>query len=201
MVFIQKPDQTTVQQFIETQRQKPFSYPEVGGTRESPPGGYIIDHNRVQLGFGEDVFARAKIALHRWEMFRLGWVELCWPQAPLGVGTTVAVLGQAYGLWSLNVCRIVYTFEDVGGVERFGFAYGTLPDHLARGEERFMIEWHHQDDSVWYDILAFSRPNQWLARLGYPVVRQSQRRFARESLAMMRQVMSCASGGLVSWNM
>ena len=36
---------------------------------------------------------------------------------------------------------------------KFGFAYGTLPDHAATGEERFLIEWNQDDDSVWYDIL------------------------------------------------
>lgn len=52
-----------------------------------------------------------------------------------------------------------------GSIARFGFAYGTLPGHVESGEERFQIEWHRSDDSVWYDILAFSRPNHPLARL------------------------------------
>jgi uncharacterized protein (UPF0548 family) len=30
---------------------------------------------------------------------------------------------------------------DEWGVERFGFAYGTLPCHLVAGEERFQVEW------------------------------------------------------------
>jgi hypothetical protein len=33
------------------------------------------------------------------------------------------------------------SFKDVWGVERFGFAYGTLPCHLVAGEERFVVEW------------------------------------------------------------
>ena len=68
---------------------------------------------------------------------------------------------------------------------RFGFAYGTLPDHVERGEERFTIEWQ-ADDSVWYDIYAFSRPKHPLARLGFPVTRMLQKRFARDSLAVMK---------------
>lgn len=187
MYFIQKPKPDVIQQFIERQRQQPFTYAEVGHSRDCPPDGYVIDHNRIRLGAGQAVFAEAQAALRHWEMFRLGWVVLCWPEAPLDEGTTVAVLGQAFGLWSLNACRIVYTLAEDEAVERFGFAYGTLPNHLERGEERFTIEWHHQDDSVWYDILAFSRPNQWVARLGYPLVRRLQRRFTRESMAVMRR--------------
>ena len=48
------------------------------------------------------------------------------------------------------------------------------------------MEWQ-EDDSVWYDILAFSRPNHFLARLGYPIVRRLQRRFARDSAAAMKR--------------
>ncbi len=113
------------------------------------------------------------------------------PDAPLEVGTTVGVLAWALGLWSLNACRIVYLMEEQGEVERFGFAYGTLLDHIERGEERFSLEWHRRDNSVWYDILAFSRPNQLLSRLAYPYVRRLQKRFAWDS----RQAMARAVKG------
>jgi len=74
-------------------------------------------------------------------------------------------------------------------MERFGFAYGTLAEHAESGEERFTVEWNRDDDSVWYDILAFSRPRQMLARVGYPVSRSLQRKFAKDSkLAMLQSV-------------
>ncbi|MEK6323521.1 MAG: DUF1990 family protein [Acidobacteriota bacterium] len=48
---------------------------------------------------------------------------------------------------------------------------------------------HSKDDSVWYDIYAYSRPNHLIAKLGYPVTRLLQKRFARESMdAMLRAV-------------
>lgn len=75
--------------------------------------------------------------------------------------------------------------DEEGPVKRFGFAYGTLSEHAESGEERFTVEWHEQDDAVWYDILAFSRPQQLLARLGYPFARRLQKRFARDSAAAM----------------
>lgn len=88
----------------------------------------------------------------------------------------------------MNACRIVYVVDVVGGadnVRRCGFAYGTLPDHGAVGEERFMVEWRPADDSVWYDLYALSRPGHPLARLGYPLARGLQRRFARASKRAM----------------
>jgi uncharacterized protein (UPF0548 family) len=75
-------------------------------------------------------------------------------------------------------------------VEKFGFAYGTLAEHAERGEERFLVEWHQDDDTVWYDLLAFSKPGP-MARVGYPLARRLQKRFARDSKeAMKRAVVS-----------
>ena len=94
-------------------------------------------------------------------------------------------LARILGLWWVNACRIVYLVDEQAPVSRFGFAYGTLPEHAESGEERFTVEWHEDDDTVWYDILAFSRPHQLLARLAYPYVRRLQKRFARDSAAAM----------------
>lgn len=92
-------------------------------------------------------------------------------------------------MWSLNACRIVYVTEETGETERFGFAYGTLPDHVESGEERFWVELDHRDDSVWYDLLAFSRPNRLAVKLGFFYARILQRRFAADShRAMARAV-------------
>ncbi len=102
----------------------------------------------------------------------------------------MAVLARSFGLWWLNACRIVAVFGGEGAASRFGFAYGTLPDHVGTGEERFLVEWDRGNDSVWYDILAFSRPRQLLARLGYPVMRRKQRRFGRDSAAAMRRAVA-----------
>lgn len=110
---------------------------------------------------------------------------MCNPDTPIETGKTVAVLARVFGLWTLNACRIVYVVDEAGSVTKFGFAYGTLPEHAESGEERFTIEWNQQDDSVWYDILAFSRPNQLLVWLGYLVVRRLQERFRRDSTAVM----------------
>ena len=131
------------------------------------------------------MFQLARTALQRWEQFRLGWVEAWSPDTPIKSGEVVAVMGRAIGLWWLNACRIVYVVDESGPISKFGFAYGTLPGHVESGEERFLIEWDRSENSVWYDILAFSKPNHFLTKLGYPVVRRTQKRFGRNSAASM----------------
>ena len=189
MFSLKKPSDAEIRQFLRVQQSLPFSYLEVGASRGDLPSGYTVDHNRVRLGEGQQVFDRARQAIQGWEMFRVGWMRLLWPGASIEAGTTVGLLTWQLGVWSLNACRVVYVIEEDEPVQKYGFAYGTLPDHAERGEERFMVEWHHSDDSVWYDICAFSRPKQFLAKAAYPFTRRLQKRFARDSMrAMLKAV-------------
>ena len=123
--------------------------------------------------------------MRRWEMFNLGWVCVFQADAPIEVGTCAVVIVRHLGFYSLNAARIVYRIEEDGPVKRYGFAYGTLDEHAERGEERFLVEWNREDDSVWYDLFAFSQPRHPLARFGYPVSRMLQSRFARDSKRAM----------------
>ena len=179
-----RPSPDEIRAFLDRQRGAPFSYPDVGATRSTPPPGWAVDHNRIRLGQGRADFEAACAAVRRWEMFRIGWVEIQGADAPLATGLVIGPLAHVFGVWFMNACRVVYLIDEE---RRFGFAYGTLPAHAESGEERFSVEWREEDDSVWYDLLAFSRPGQWLTRLGEPVVRRLQKRFAKASMAAMER--------------
>jgi uncharacterized protein (UPF0548 family) len=168
MWSLRKPSTEIIRRFLDDQRKLDLSYSFVGATATTPPAGFVVDHTRIRLGSGEAVFATARAALQRWDQFRLNWLEAHPSDTPIRIGEVVAVLAHSAGLWWLVPCRIVYVIDETGPIHRFGFAYGTLPDHAATGEERFLIEWNRVDDSVWYDILAFSRPRHLLARWGNP---------------------------------
>src|SRR5258705_9591964 len=158
MFLPRQPSDETIRQFISSQHDLPFTYREVGATRsEAAPPGYNADHNRVKLGDGEDVYLRAVAALRNWKQFDLGWVTIVPPNTPIEVGLIVAIQARTFGFWSLSAARIVYVIEDEAPVKRFGFAYGTLPNHVEGGEERFTIERANRT-SVWYDIFAFPQP-------------------------------------------
>jgi uncharacterized protein (UPF0548 family) len=185
MFLLTKPNEERIRRFLSTQKEEAFTYQEADIAAYQSPRGYKVDHNRIKLGEGADVFLKSVEAIKRWEMFNIGWLELCWPNAPIEIGTTVAVLVDLRCCWSLNACRITRVFDE--DPRRYGFAYGTLPGHAESGQESFIVEWNSDDDSVWYDLFAYSRPNQILAKLGYPVARALQKRFARDSMRAMRR--------------
>lgn len=190
MLLWRRPNDEVIQAFLAGQAAQPFSYPAVGATRGDLPADYTVDHHRVRLGAGRAVFERAVAALRQWRMFAVDGVVLCWPDAPQQVGTTVAILAGVGGIWSLNACRIVYLIDEPGPPRRWGFAYGTLPEHVVRGEERFAVEWSPTSGDVSYDLLAFSQPRAAGLRAARPLLRAAQRRFARGSLAAMRRAVA-----------
>jgi uncharacterized protein (UPF0548 family) len=194
MVSLRRPSSETIRAFLASQADLDFTYEAVGATARVPPDGYAVDHTQIKLGEGEEVFLRAKAALGRWQQFRLGWVEAWPPETPIRAGVVVAVVAHEIGLWWLNACRIAYVVDEAGPVSRYGFAYGTLPDHAGTGEERFLVEWDRATGEVRYDLLAFSRPHLFLTRLGYPYLRRVQKRFGKESVAAMLKAVGDSMG-------
>ncbi|MEO6758831.1 MAG: DUF1990 domain-containing protein [Saprospiraceae bacterium] len=187
MPFFPKPSPAAITAFLARQSQLNYSYSGIGGTRsgETPPG-FDQDSNAQELGEGEEVWRLAKTAIRQWRMFPGGWAFMRPAETPIRAGETVAMITQVMGIWWLNACRIVYVLEDE---RQFGFAYGTLPGHVERGEELFLVECDAAG-KVRYSIRAFSQPRHWLARLGYPLARAYQRKFVRDSRASMLRAIS-----------
>lgn len=173
-----EPSGTDIENFLASQKDLPFSYKEVGASQTTIPAGYPINYHRIKLGDGAEIFDRAKDAVQSWTMYQLDWTRLYPSDAPIAVGQVVCVAVNHGLCWSINSCRIIYVLEEKGETERFGFAFGTLPGHSEAGEERFTVEWRRADDSVWFELLAFARPHDVLAKIGFPFVRYFQRKFA-----------------------
>ncbi|HXG84758.1 MAG TPA: DUF1990 domain-containing protein [Pyrinomonadaceae bacterium] len=190
MFTVFEPSETQIVNFLAAQRDLPFSYQEVGASKDKIPSGYPINHHRIQIGSGADGYARARKAIQNWTMYRLEWTRLFPANTPIVANEVVCVIVNHNLCWSLNPCRIIYVLEETGAVERYGFAFGTLPGHSEEGEERFTVEWRRTDDSVWYELLAFARPHHILARLGFPFVGLFQRKFARDSGRAMLEAAS-----------
>lgn len=182
MFLLSKPSDAAVSNFLANVSNDGFSCSEVGQSLGKVPGGYNVDHNRILIGTGRKSFDAAKKAVRDWKMFDMPWVDLHRFDTPIEVGRDVAILIKHFGFYSINAARIVYVIDEA---DRFGFAYGTLKQHGEKGEERFTVEYNAKNDEVWYDILAFSRPNHLMAQLGYPLTRHLQHCFARDSKEAM----------------
>jgi len=159
------------------------TYPEVGATSASVlPPGYRHDRYSIPLGRGNGVFQRGREALQTWQAHRHIGAVLVPAQPHIAVGTEV-VVALRVGPASLVVpCRIVSV---VDADDTYGFAYGTLPGHFERGEEAFHV-CRGREGEVSFEVVAFSRPADPLARLGSPIARLMQTRITRGYLEGIR---------------
>lgn len=179
MFCLRRPPPSTIARFLDRSQDLPLSY---GPIRMLETTTRRLDEQTVTIGRGSTDFERATRELGAWTHFALGWVELFPRGASIEPGTTVAVLIRHMGFWSLNGCRVLYHVQDD---TRFGFAYGTLPNHAEAGEELFVVEFNPVTDAVTYRIRAVSWPYALPAHIGQPIVRHLQERFRRDSAAAM----------------
>lgn len=162
-----------------------FTYAEIGATKGDPPKGWFALRDKVELGQGSATYVRAVEALDAWRMFDASWLTLH-TEGPPTPERTVAFASKQLGTWAMNACRVVYREEDEDAEQQVtAFAYGTLPDHVFRGEERFEVRWDRATDTVWFEIRQFSIPSNFLTRLLQPFARGVQRRFVQDAFAHM----------------
>jgi uncharacterized protein (UPF0548 family) len=179
-----RPSPERLQRFLDSLLPE-LTYSYVASSRDwDPPYGWDVDTKRVQIGT-TDQWDQARQALRDWAMFDQADV-LVFPAAPeLKPDVQLVVAARFAGLWVLNGLRIVYVIDQP---DRFGFGYGTLQRHAECGEERFLVE--RDQDGVWFDLRAFSRPRHPGARALKPLVRKRQAQFGRAAAEVMRLTLS-----------
>ena len=162
-----------------------LTYPERGATLTAAlPPGYRHATRRVRVGQGSVDFERAVEALFTWRVHdRAGMTVLAGPTPAVGAVSVMRLGPPVVG--AVAPCRILIIVDEP---RRHGFAYGTLPGHPFVGEESFVVEWT-DDDGVWFDIRAFSRPATLLIRLATPVVRLIQSVMTDRFVGAMRQLL------------
>ncbi|MCX4736278.1 DUF1990 family protein [Streptomyces sp. NBC_01363] len=153
-----------------------LTYPEVGATRLDPlPDGYHHLHHRTRVGRGRADFEAAGAAVTRWRMHRASGAGVHASADRAEAGVTVRVSLGAGPFRLTAPCRVVWAAYEKDLV---GFAYGTLTEHPECGEESFVVE-SADDGTVWFTVMAFSRPAAWYTRLAGPLVPMTQRWYAR----------------------
>ena len=146
------------------------------------PAGYRHDRWSVALGQGTTAFDAAGAGLRRWEGHRHAGMAVHPADTPPAEGADVALV-IPLGLLTLTVANRIVAVVDED--RRFAVVYGTLPGHGEQGEEAFVIN-RHDDDTVTFDIVAFSRP-VGLSRFGAPAVRKLQHRATSRYLSGLQR--------------
>lgn len=184
MFRLRTPDTEQLAHLLARQRTSPLTYEEVGATFDDDlPDGYHHVREHVVLGVGDDMWTRACAGIRAWAAHRGAGMTVVPADAVIAEGTTVAVVTSLGPVHVVAACRIVRVVDEPG---RYGFAYGTLPEHPEEGEERFVVTRDEHDGMVAFEVVAFSRPHDLLTKLGGPVPRAIQTRATARYLEGMR---------------
>jgi uncharacterized protein (UPF0548 family) len=181
-----KPGETELKRFVQVQRTQPVTYRGALAAR----AGFTFGRTLEPLGDGPEVFARAVAGLQAWAVYP-AWLTLYPSPASVRDGVVVALVTGASPIWTVSAVRVVAVER---APQRFSFTLGTLPQHAVSGLERFSV-FQDEFDTVWYEITAVSKPRGPLVKLGVPVLRLVQRRFARDSVRSLRRSLAqpCSS--------
>ena len=134
MISLLRPSPKPIDAYLARCREQPFSYPEVGASRDdTAPPGYVVDHRRILVGLGEQAFQAACECLRRWDMFQLGWVTPCWPHH--AAGTRRTAWPRSSGWPGRGGSTPAGSSTSSSEPRRFRFAYGTVarPRREGRG--------------------------------------------------------------------
>ena len=178
-IALRRPSDDELIAIWEEQASLPITYKNAGMTRGGPHRGYRSHRESVSLGTG--TFDKALECLRNWGAQRGAGFGV-YPERPVAQGMAVLVYGRLGRLYTSVCCRVIYVVHDE---DRYGFAYGTLPHHVERGEESFMIS-KDKEGNVTFTVESCSRPAKAISWLGYPVSRAIQARITRRYLESLR---------------
>ena len=192
MFRVTKPTAAAIEEMIAAAERLPSNQSEFLSIQNGLEGRrlpffFAHDFSKSRIGNGESNFATAWRAFEEWEMFNLAWARVANPLARIDKGQIVAVEVRSLGVWSVNLSHIV---ETLNTPTQFGFTYKTTSMHVEEGEECFLLELEPGSGEVTYRLEAVSRPQDVFTRLGLPVTRVFQHRFARDSHRRMREIVS-----------
>ena len=184
MKFVNPSDATAMKRLLETLGNAQPTYSDLGATLVGGrPKGFQHGRYRSDLGHGHETFQRAVEGLRVWDAHHLPGVRVFPRGQEVQTGATVVVTFGMPFLALAAPCRIVGVIDEE---TRWGFAYGTVPGHPEQGEEAFVVS-IAIDETVQFEVVAFSRPGDPLVRLSGPIGRGVQRAGANGYLHALRR--------------
>ncbi len=182
-IALRRPSDEKLIGIWEEQSSLPITYKNAGMTRGGPHGGYR--HHGATISLTPGSFTRAREHLRAWGAQRGAGFGV-YPERPVAQGMAVLVYGRLGKLYTSVCCRVIYIIDDD---DRWGFAYGTLPHHVERGEESFIVS-KDKDENVTFTVESLSRPAALLARLGAPITRLVQNKVTLRYIDALRASVS-----------
>jgi uncharacterized protein (UPF0548 family) len=184
MKFVRPSDSEALEGLLHRLRGCEPTYEHVGATLTGgSPEGFRHDRYEADMGRGQQDYLLAVQGLRTWKAHRLRGVRIFPAAQEVEVGATVVVTLGTPVLALAAPCRIIGVIDEP---TRWGFAYGTLPGHPEQGEEAFVVS-TSPDETVRFDIVAFSRPGDSVVRLSGPVGRGIQKVGTRGYLRALRR--------------
>ena len=177
-------------QLLERLRNAEPTYREVGETLTGGrPEVFRHDCYEAQLGRGPQTYLRAVQGLKTWKAHRLLGVRVFPGEQDIQIGATAVVTLGTPVLALSAPCRVVGVVDEP---TRWGFACGTLLGHLEQGEEALVVS-TSPEETVRFDIVAFSRPGDSVVRLSGPIGRGFQRVGTKGYLRALRRFVARAA--------
>jgi uncharacterized protein (UPF0548 family) len=191
MRLVRPTDPIAIERLVASLYETRPTYIEIGASLVClRPEGFRHDHYQALLGRGVEVFHRAANGLKSWKAHTAPGIRVFPQGEEIRAGATVVVtLGTPF-LALAAPCRIVGVIDEK---TRWGFAYGTLPGHPEQGEEAFVVS-ISPDETVLFEIVAFSRPGDPLVRLAGPLGRAIQKRGTNGYLRALQEYVTAEHG-------
>jgi uncharacterized protein (UPF0548 family) len=159
-IRLRRPEPDTTARLLAEAADHPLTYEPVGvSLTQDVPAGFRR-HRWATVLTGPQAFEQAAAAIRDWEVQRGSGLELE-ADGPLAVGTHVVIAAPLPIGWVDVVCRVVHLIDEV---DRYGFAYGTLPIHPEQGEEAFVVA-RDAHGRTTFTVDAVSRSAYRLGRL------------------------------------
>lgn len=169
-----KPSRNALRVFLSKRGVKPVTYWEKGATAwERMPFNFQHFETEKCIGRGELVWRCAKKLF-----FQLRYLpdnSLLYPaNVSVKQGNDFVLVCNYLGVYFCNPLRII---EVQDSADTCSIIVGTLPGHVVRGEERFLLTKKENGD-VYFKIRLFSLPDNSLVRFfGTSLVNSFQNRF------------------------
>jgi uncharacterized protein (UPF0548 family) len=160
------------------------------GIGDTPPGYRYLQRRilvgSVPPGTADRSFERARALLQAWGPQVGAGMRVEGAPTPFSVGATAVITTRIGGVLPMRApLRVCWVIDER---DRAGFAYETLPGHPELGKESFVVTREVDGDGfvqVWFTVTAYSKAAAWYSRLGGPVTRIIQKRYANKYLRAM----------------